>query len=274
MHCSKVGCFAGGCHDPFPIPDFPRCAHRRRNPTRWLRRLPGFPCLCAGVHAGTGQFCPEGGPPSGLGPRLRDARHQQPGMPAAFAACCHRAADAAPRGEPVLVLSRTTERLAPASLLQSSGVGPYALETSPPREPAVGSCALAREHWLRIVCVPAAFLAGCAPVPTRPEPSTVGCAAAIVRERLPGDLHDKQQHCVAAGLIALHCSRTEAWMTALGKEIGDLFGRGDAEWADWQADRAGLRCAASGATDAEILSCCSGYRGRTIGTEAHGEAIR
>lgn len=121
--------------------------------------------------------------------------------------------------------------------------------------------------WLLgIVCVVTLHGSGCAPLPPRPELSTVGCAAAIVRERIPAGLGDKQQHCLAAGLIARHCSRTEAWLIAAGKEIGDLLGHGDAEWADWQADRAGLRCAANDATDTRIMSCCSEYVGPTIGT--------
>lgn len=125
-----------------------------------------------------------------------------------------------------------------------------------------------------IVCVVAMLCAGCAPVATRPEPSTLGCATAIVRERIPAGLVDKQQHCLAAGLIARHCSRTEAWLAAAGKEIRDLLGPGDAEWADWRADREGLRCAASGATDAQIMACCGEYADPTIDAPSPGAGQR
>lgn len=96
--------------------------------------------------------------------------------------------------------------------------------------------------------------AGCAPAPTRPV-STVGCATTVVRG-LPQGLTDKMQHCAAAALIARHCSRTEAWLVAAGKETADVFGAGDAEWADWNADREGLACERLGADDAQIMKCC------------------
>lgn len=97
--------------------------------------------------------------------------------------------------------------------------------------------------------------AGCAPAPTRPAVSTLGCATAIVRELPPG-LTDKVQHCVATALIARHCSRPEAWLAAAGKEMSDLFGAGDAEWADWRADREGLKCERTGGSEARIGECC------------------
>lgn len=130
------------------------------------------------------------------------------------------------------------------------------------------------KEWLLFAGPLAVLVAGCAPAPTRPEVSTLGCATAIVRERIPAGLDDKQQHCLAAGLIARHCSRTEAWLAASGKEIGDLLGRGDAEWADWQADRAGMRCAARGASEAQIMSCCGAYADPTIGADSQGAGQR
>jgi len=36
----------------------------------------------------------------------------------------------------------------------------------------------------------------------------------------------------------------------------DAFGSGDADWSDWQATRAGVRCAASAAKVASIVACC------------------
>lgn len=97
--------------------------------------------------------------------------------------------------------------------------------------------------------------AGCAAVPDRPARSTLGCARAVVA-RVPDGLTDKATHCMAAAMISRYCSRTEAALASIGKEVQDLFGRGDAEWADLRADRAGLRCAASASNDAGLGDCC------------------
>jgi hypothetical protein len=46
-------------------------------------------------------------------------------------------------------------------------------------------------------------------------------------------------------------------MAGIGKELRDLLGRGDAEWRDWRADRAGITCAREAKDDTEIVNCCS-----------------
>lgn len=79
---------------------------------------------------------------------------------------------------------------------------------------------------------------------------------AIVRERVPAKLPNKQTHCLAAGLIARHCSVAEAYVAGAGKELRDVFGHGDAEWADWRADRIGIGCARSSASDEQLADCC------------------
>lgn len=61
---------------------------------------------------------------------------------------------------------------------------------------------------------------------------------------------------MAAGLIAQRCSRTEAYLASIGKELRDALGFGDAEWSDWRADRAGLRCAKRVAANA-LADCCA-----------------
>jgi hypothetical protein len=109
---------------------------------------------------------------------------------------------------------------------------------------------------LSLVLVAALASAGCASVPDRPARSTLGCARAVVMEKVPAGLADKRAHCVAAAMIARYCSRPEAVMASLGKEVKDLFGRGDAEWADLRADREGLRCAKGGVDDKSVLECC------------------
>ena len=80
------------------------------------------------------------------------------------------------------------------------------------------------------------------------------CAAVVAR--LPDGLTDKATHCMAAAMISRYCSSTEAVMASIGKELRDLFSRGDAEWADLTADRAGLRCAASAVGEAAMGECC------------------
>jgi hypothetical protein len=101
--------------------------------------------------------------------------------------------------------------------------------------------------------------AACAPLPyreARPAKSSLGCMQAALRDRLPEQLPDSQAHCLAAGLIARYCSVTEASLASIGKEIGDLFGRGDAEWRDLQSDRRGIRCARDSRNDAGLRECC------------------
>lgn len=107
-------------------------------------------------------------------------------------------------------------------------------------------------------------LAACASVPNRPPrpaTSSYGCMATVVKERVPSDLPDKRQHCLAGGLIARYCSGSEAYLAGVGKELKDLLGGGDAEWGDWRADRAGIACARSASDDDQLAKCCerSGY---------------
>lgn len=79
---------------------------------------------------------------------------------------------------------------------------------------------------------------------------------AVVRDHIPSTLPDKRAHCLASGLIARHCSVGEAYMAGAGKEIRDLLGHGDAEWADWQADRRGIACARRALSDEQVAACC------------------
>jgi hypothetical protein len=115
-----------------------------------------------------------------------------------------------------------------------------------------------------IVALPLLALAACATVPNRPPrpaKSSYGCMEAVVKEKVPSNLPDKRQHCLAGGFIARYCSGSEAYLAGAGKELRDLFGGGDAEWGDWRADRAGIACARSANDDDELTKCCeqSGY---------------
>lgn len=101
-----------------------------------------------------------------------------------------------------------------------------------------------------------ASLVGCVSTAPRPAVSSLGCMRAI-RDQLPAGLPDKQAHCLASGLIARHCSVTEAYIAGAGKEITDPFDGGDAEWADWRADRIGIACARHALDDADVERCCA-----------------
>lgn len=80
---------------------------------------------------------------------------------------------------------------------------------------------------------------------------------AVVQDKLPSGLPDPRAHCLASGLIARYCSGGEAYLAGAGKELRDLLGAGDAEWADWRADRAGIDCARSASDDDALATCCA-----------------
>ena len=99
--------------------------------------------------------------------------------------------------------------------------------------------------------------AGCTSNPDRPALSSLGCAQAAIRQRLPAHLGDKLTHCMAGALIAHYCSPTEARMAGVAKEIRDAFMGGDVERADLQATLAGVRCAANATDVAATEACCT-----------------
>ena len=78
----------------------------------------------------------------------------------------------------------------------------------------------------------------------------------VLAAHAPLPAADRQAHCLAAGLIASHCSITEAWLASLGKEVMDLLGPGDAEWGDLAADGRGIACARRVQSNAALEACC------------------
>jgi hypothetical protein len=106
------------------------------------------------------------------------------------------------------------------------------------------------------LAVVALALGGCVSAPDRPSRSTLGCVQTVVSARVPSGLADKPTHCMAAAMIARYCSRSEAALASIGKELKDVFSAGDAEWADLQADREGLRCAKVPGDDSAVGECC------------------
>ena len=116
-----------------------------------------------------------------------------------------------------------------------------------------GVMPLARLSWAGFAL---SVLAGCASAPDRPAASSYACMAAV-RDSLPPGLNDKRAHCLAAGRIAQRCSPWEADLAGAGKEMRDAFTGGDASWADWKADRVGMRCVKLGKTAEALATCCA-----------------
>jgi len=112
---------------------------------------------------------------------------------------------------------------------------------------------------LLTAAVAASLLAACATAPgvRRLDASSLGCMRAVVRDKVPVRIPDKQAHCLAAGMIARYCSTSEAYIAGVGKEFTDLFDGGDAEWGDLVADHLGIRCEAPASSDAALQRCCA-----------------
>jgi len=99
-------------------------------------------------------------------------------------------------------------------------------------------------------------LSACATAPDRPAVSSYGCMVSV-RDSTPPQDYDKRMHCLTAGRIAQRCSAFEADLAGIGKELSDVFNHGDPSWADWRADRAGIRCAKHGGELKELEQCCT-----------------
>lgn len=116
------------------------------------------------------------------------------------------------------------------------------------------------QTWQRIFILVTAVVSVCACVPlrgTRAAPSSTSCVRAAIHQEWPPGLTDKQKHCRATAQIAASCSVPEARLAGILKEVADLFGKGNAEWADLRADWAGVRCARDAQGVPDIDSCCA-----------------
>jgi hypothetical protein len=73
--------------------------------------------------------------------------------------------------------------------------------------------------------------------------------------------NDKNRHCTVSCMLALKCNDNEVMMIGLLKEFKDLFGPGDAEYEDIEADALGINLAATRAarTDEQCLRQCDLY---------------
>ncbi len=79
--------------------------------------------------------------------------------------------------------------------------------------------------------------------------SSYGCMEAVVKEKVPLICPTSDSTASPAVCIARYCSGSEAYMAGAGKELKICLARGDAEWGDWRADRAGIACARSADDD-------------------------
>lgn len=59
-------------------------------------------------------------------------------------------------------------------------------------------------------------------------------------------ISDKAMHCTLSCHLAIRCSAIESWSFGRFKEFWDIFGEGNAEWADLRADDKGLEIARRG----------------------------
>jgi hypothetical protein len=64
---------------------------------------------------------------------------------------------------------------------------------------------------------------------------------ALYHELKASDLRDKTMHCTLSCALALRCPNIEVWNLGVLKELFDLLGFGDAEWADLEANYYGIR---------------------------------
>jgi RHS repeat-associated protein len=95
----------------------------------------------------------------------------------------------------------------------------------------------------------------CVPPAKQPAPSfkppTPGCFKSLpklisLKENLnKSPATDKWKHCVFGCALANKCGKPSGWAASYGKELVDVFGPGDAEWADTTATNAGVTCKGS-----------------------------
>lgn len=73
--------------------------------------------------------------------------------------------------------------------------------------------------------------------------------------------NDKNRHCSVSCLLTLKCNSNYVLGLGIAKEIKDATGKGNAEWADFEADRMGIALVLSkrALSNRECLSQCDLY---------------
>ncbi len=89
--------------------------------------------------------------------------------------------------------------------------------------------------------------------------SYIYSSAAI--EKVENIQNDKLKHCSVTCMLTLRCGAADALELGLLKELKDLFGEGNAEWADLEANQTGAYQASIGRarTDNQCISRCRDY---------------
>jgi hypothetical protein len=82
-----------------------------------------------------------------------------------------------------------------------------------------------------------------------------------VIEKVEKFQNDKLKHCSVTCMLTLRCGPIDALELGMLKEMKDLFGDGNAEWADLEANQTGAYQASIGRarTDKECISRCRDY---------------
>ena len=73
--------------------------------------------------------------------------------------------------------------------------------------------------------------------------------------------NDKNRHCTVSCMLALKCNDNEVMLVGLLKEFKDVFGPGDADAEDIEADALGVSLASRGSakTNKQCLAQCDLY---------------
>lgn len=73
--------------------------------------------------------------------------------------------------------------------------------------------------------------------------------------------YDKLKHCAVTCMLTLRCGASDALQLGVLKEIKDLFGYGNAEWADLEANQTGayLGTIRRARSDQECITRCKDY---------------
>lgn len=82
------------------------------------------------------------------------------------------------------------------------------------------------------------------PIPT----TRIGLCSAYYARRLKSEVNkpranDKWKHCSLSCMLAIRCGGQDSFIVGILKELADMVGPGNAEWADLQADADGVSLA-------------------------------
>ncbi len=95
-------------------------------------------------------------------------------------------------------------------------------------------------------------------------PNRIGLCSAFYAQRLKSEVNkplanDKWKHCSLSCMLARRCGGEDSFIIGIIKELADLVGPGNAEWADLRADADGVALAVLGVarSDEQCQSHCA-----------------